>query len=86
MTDYISRSTETLDDGPDYARVRVQPSGVYSNVYLGTQRAPSHPDEQGALCVIDIVFGDAACGRIALHKILHDKGHLRVVALPGSRP
>lgn len=56
------------------ARCKKQPGDVYTRLYLGNQRAPSLPDEQGALCIIESIAG----GRVRIYAIAGDKDHRRV--------
>lgn len=58
-----------------YARCQKQPRDEYTRLYLGTQRAPARPDEAGALCVVELLFG----GRAVFYRIENDPGHRRVV-------
>lgn len=57
-----------------YARCKRQPRDVYTSVYIGTQRPPRHPDERGAVAVIECVFG----GRVRVYAIAGDPDHRRV--------
>jgi hypothetical protein len=71
---------EQLDTTP-YARCRRQSDGLYApKLYTGSQRPPmpSRPDELGAVCVVDHVFG----GRSAIHAISGDREWVRVETLP----
>jgi hypothetical protein len=56
------------------ARCKKQTGDVYASVYLGTQRAPAHADEHGAVAVIECVFG----GRVRVYPIAGDPDHRRV--------
>lgn len=57
-----------------YARCKAQTGDVYTRLYLGNQRQPRFPDEKGALCVVECLFG----GRIRIYRIDGDKEHRRV--------
>jgi hypothetical protein len=80
----MSQDAHQLHDRGDavpYARCRRETGGRYvgfrSAPYCGTQRAPSRPDERGAVCVVDCIAG----GRLLIFAIAGDKEWMRVLEL-----
>jgi hypothetical protein len=72
----FERSRAEAEASPvSYARCKSQPRDVYTKLYLGTQRAPAFPDEAGAICVVETLFG----GRVRIYAIAGDPTHRRVV-------
>lgn len=63
-----------------YARCKRQPDCVYNKLYLGHQRKPEHPDERGALCVIELLVADGE--RLLIFPIANDTKLVRVETLP----
>lgn len=73
--DLDERATDAI------ARIKKQPGDVYVQTpFPGTQRAPMLPDEAGALCVVEHVFG----GRSAIYAIEGNREQRRLVDLPDS--
>ena len=79
-------SSTLPEPGPSYARVPRQPSGIYTELYFGRQRAPRYQDEAGATCVIDLIFAEPSCSRFVLYAIPGDREYLRVESLPEHEP